>query len=164
MPSYFRWIPQQNYLRHTIFMQCAFRFHTDIILGYASIIKIAGLGQNQWNHHNVSKNPCSGPVPSWAKVADPDSFFWMVFSETTKSIIELSISSSSHPISHSSQICHQGWMADKLLFVRSTSCPDKSVFTNNVERGNVFCLGILYMGCVQSLLLVSWDSLLFIHA
>lgn len=49
------------------------------------------------------------------------------------------------------------------IFPQDYPYPDKSVPTSNVETQDALCPGTPHVGCVQSVLLVSWESLLFVH-
>ena len=53
--------------------------------------------------------------------------------------------------------------AEWQTFFPRLSYPGKSVATNSEESRDALCLGTPRVGCMQSVILVRWDSLLLVH-
>lgn len=81
----------------------------------------------------------------------------------TKSLLKFASCSLSHPTSHRSPTMLIGLNGKHVFLPQVYPYPGKSVTTGSMGRGNVLCLGSPHMGCKQSVFLVSWDSLLFMH-
>lgn len=122
-------------------------------------MRIAGLRQVQWNHYTAPKFTISPSSQSpWAQVTEPAFFLWMnSFPRDTKSLLKFA--------THITQVTNytNGAKWRICFFPQVYPYPEKSVARSNVGRENMLFLGTPHMGCVQSVFLVSWDFLLFMH-